>query len=171
MLRAAVSLGLVVAVGVSAVEPAAGHADLVASCPGAGEVISGIAQIELGFSGPMLIRPDTPARIVIVGVDGQAVAEAVPVLKSATVVEAQVPGLAPGAYEVAYELFSFDGDLNIGSFEFSVGAAEDATNCAAADEPEANAGAPWPLIGLGAVTVAGLGIAGWLWFRRRPASG
>jgi methionine-rich copper-binding protein CopC len=158
----------VVALSAAATEPASAHADLIAACPGIGEVMSEVTQIELGFSGPMLVRSDTPASIIVRDADGGVLAEIAPILASPTVVRAASPSLVRGSYEISYEVFSFDGDLNTGSYRFEVAAEELATDCAADAQAEPASRAPWALIGLATATISVVAVLGWLLIRRRP---
>ena len=112
---------LVVALVVGGAAPVSAHADLRVSCPGAGETLSALDEITLGFDGPMLVLPEAPPSITLAGSD-DTMREIEPSLASPTVFSTPVEGLAEGRYLLAYELYSFDGDLNIGTFEFEIAA-------------------------------------------------
>ncbi|GEM_PF-5960782 len=160
-----------VALALGAATPAGAHADLRVSCPGVGEVLSSTGELTLGFDGPMLLLPEAPARIILTDAAGDE-RELDPVLSAQTVFVAQMGELPAGRYGLSYELLSFDGDLNIGSFDFEI-APNGAPVCALFEAPSVSGddggGATGVVIAVVAGAVGMTALAGFVvWRSRRP---
>ena len=117
-LAAALALGLVGAA------PALGHAQLLSSVPGSGEVVlEPPSEIRLAFSEPVDGRF---VRVDVLDADGAVVAEAVGVRDAAdpqlVVADLGATSLANGAYNVTWRMLSAaDGHATAGFFTFGVG--------------------------------------------------
>jgi len=149
------------------------HADYVGSCPGVDEVMSSIDRIEIGLNGPLVQTAEHPPLISLVDLGSGVHLPLEPaVFPSPSVIQTDVDDLAPGAYRVHYEVLSFDGDLNVGDFRFTLDpASASATDCARAviEEPEANSSGSI-LIALAPLTVVTAGLLAFsIWARKRSS--
>lgn len=112
--------------------PAGGHADLIFSCPGAGELISDLPEVQLRFDGPLDVSDATPALITLESrSDGRAPALGPVELVGVNALVADIRGPIPaGNYTATYEVISADGDTNVGAVDFTfAGGDGGATNC------------------------------------------
>jgi len=146
---------------------AGAHAELVASCPGEGDVMAVVDRIEIGFSGPLQETVDRPIVIIVEDADGNRVELGSIAPTSVRAIAANASLTTPGSYVVSYEAPAFDGDLTTGSFRFRIdpefGRPADCADAAAAVD---DSGSSWVLVGaiiatigvLGAVAFAGRSI-------------
>ena len=156
----------------SAAAPAGAHVDKVSSCPAAREVVSTLAAIDIVFDGPLLVSPERPAKIQIRPIDGQPVPQLDPTqLTDVTTISAVLATpLQLGVYDVSYDVISFDGDLNSGSFEFRFDeSSADATNCAASVVDEGSGTLGWLLFALPLVLLLAGAFFVQRWSTRRAA--
>ena len=112
LLAAVVVLGLLLGV---AVQPAAGHTDLLQASPGAGQRAGG----EIDFIDLAFFEPVSGASVTVVH-DGATVPGSMTVTDGSIIRFAFDEALSSaGTYDVTYEMISYDLDETRGSFSFT----------------------------------------------------
>ena len=120
------------------VTPAAGaHSTLIRACPGPGDVLNEVPELELEFSTPLV--DDDIARVDILESATERVLDVGPPVFSEDLLFVTVAveeELQPGRHIVRYRVTSADGDENDGGFEFTYDpeASPDSRTCELIDD-------------------------------------
>lgn len=177
--RLLVLVAMVLAAVAGVVAPASAHAMLKSSNPADGSTVTEpLADVRLVFTEDV---PSEGTTVAVVGPDGASVTEGEPQIAGATVTQRLKPGLAGGAYTIAYRVVS-DGHPMGGELHFTLTNPEAAPAVASAGARDAalpsavvaSAGGrdtevPGVLLVVGAAVVA-LGGVILVTGRRRPAA-
>lgn len=158
MTRLRVLVVVAVAAVLSTSAPAGAHAQLIGGCPGGGDRLAELEEIELVFGEPLL--DDGTAAIDLLADNGQTAVELGPVVFSEdrmTLSAAVLESLEPGFHIVRVTATSFDGDPNGADtgfqFEFDPDADPISETC---DLPEGGGSGGWVLLLVGVVAVGAL---------------
>lgn len=152
-------LGFVLASAMAALTgTATAHSTLIASCPGAGEVVSELTDIDLTFGSPLDATEEQPPMISLSTADGVTDLDIGPTAQTDVAklsASVPTPPSERGVYIVKYQVLSFDGDLNDGGYQFTFDPdASSATNCETGDDGDGGSGAGgWILLGGGAAAL------------------
>lgn len=145
-------------------EPASAHARLISSSPTNGQALEqGPTQIVLTFDEPVTVetlRATTD--------DGTEVQLGTPVVSGTTVTASWPGGQKGGLYRLGYLMNSQDGHAVEGLMLFTYVTATPGTPPPAPGTE--SGGAPWALIGLGALALLGAGVGVVAWMRSRSAA-
>jgi copper resistance protein C len=119
--RLATALVLTAAATIATATPAFAHAKLIASTPTAGESLAAPpTQISLTFSEPVTPAANT---VTIAGADGTSWTVGQPSIAGAVVTVPVQPAGPAGAYTLAWQVVSSDGDAITGTIAFTMAVA------------------------------------------------